>query len=229
MRLKPLSILVAAAALSACQKAGDPVSRGQAYFDAIGCAQCHQVGSRGRAWGPDLTAVGFRKSAAWLDVWLQSPHRWRQQTVMPDFNLKPEVRSDLVAYLSALKGQDWGDKRPWNFPEVKDDNLKRGATVFAKAGCVACHGQNGRGGYPNNNVVGGQIPSLSKVSETYTKEELMTKIRGGVISAPADPSQPKPLIFMPKWGDFLAEDEIGAVADYLISLGPSTKDKKSDW
>lgn len=216
--------------LAACQRIpADPVARGKATFDAVGCTQCHQVGAKGTAWGPDLTTVGFRKSPEWLSRWLQNPHGWRKDTVMPNFNLPEETRADLVAYLSTLKGQDWeATGKPWDHPDVQGHTLKRGAVIFEKAGCVACHGQEGRGGYPNNNVVGGQIPSLTKVVEGYTKEELVAKIRGGVVPTPEDPSQPAPMIQMPKWGDYLKKDELSAVADYLISLGKKSK-SASNW
>ena len=151
---------------------------------------------------------------------------------MPSFNLTDAARTDIVAFLSEQRGQAWqAAGRPWNHPEVKDAGLKRGELLFSKAGCVACHAQEGRGGYPNNNVVGGQIPSLAKVFEGYTKDELKAKIRGGVTPDAADPSQPAPMINMPKWGEVLSDDEIDSVAEYLISLGKkaASSGKGSDW
>jgi mono/diheme cytochrome c family protein len=215
-------LICALAGLSACQNSTEPVARGEAYFNGYGCIKCHAIGDKGGNWGPNLTFIGFRKSSAWLDMWLKNPHSWRPQTVMPNFNLNEEQRSSLVAFLSTQKGQAWDQTgRPWNRPEAGEESAKRGEVLFNKAGCVACHSQNGRGGYPNNNVVGNQIPSLSKVYETYTKPELVAKIRGGVTPTPADPSAPAPMLSMPKWGDVLKDEEISAVADFLISLKPT--------
>ena len=214
-------LLAALGFLAACQNATEPAARGEAYFNSYGCAKCHAIGQTGGDWGPKLTFIGFRKSEKWLDMWLKNPHAWRPQTVMPNFDLTDDARTSLVAYLSLQKGQAWEKTgRPWDQGDVKDDSIKRGEVLFNKAGCVACHSQNGRGGYPNNNVAGNQIPSLAKVFETYTKAELVNKIRGGVIPQPADPSKEAPMIFMPKWGDVLKDDEIGAVADFLMSLKP---------
>ena len=58
-----------------------------------------------------------------------------------------------------------------------------------------------------------------------------TKIRSGVVSDPADPSQPTPMIFMPKWGTVLKDEEIDSVVEYLFSLAPAAKPgaKSSDW
>ncbi|NNN06648.1 MAG: cytochrome c [Elusimicrobia bacterium] len=215
--------LILAAALSACARQpqlDDPVARGQRDFQGLGCIKCHQIGGEGHAWGPDLTLVGFRKQPAWLDLWLKNPHAWNAKTIMPNFNLRDDTRADLVAYLSAQKGQAW-TVYPWRTAQAKAlPSVERGKLIFNMAGCVACHGQDGFGGYPNNNVVGGLIPSLTNVSDGYGRADLHAKIQYGQISSPADPSKPKPLIYMPKWGDQLKPDEIDAVGDYLFSLKP---------
>ncbi len=225
--------LTLAAALSACSRQPeltDPAARGERDFRGLGCAKCHMIGDVGNEWGPNLTLIGFRKSSAWLDQWLKNPHNWNMKTVMPNFNLKDETRADLVAYLSAQKGQAWSTY-PWRTPEASAlPAIERGKLIFNKAGCVACHGQFGGGGYPNNNVAGGLIPSLTKVSEGYSKAELHSKIQNGSIPLPNDPSQPHALIYMPKWGDQLKPDEIDALVEYLYSLepkapkGPASKD-----
>lgn len=228
-RLYPAGLALAVLVLSACGGGAKPKSKGEALFVGSGCTKCHQIGSAGHAWGPDLTFIGVRKSPEWLDAWLKNPHAWRKNTVMPNFNLKPEARAELVAFLSEQKGQAWEKSgRPWLAPELSSDKIKQGEVLFDKAGCVACHGEKGSGGYPNNNVVGGLIPPLTKVFEGYTKEELKAKIKNGVISEAADPSQPKPMIFMPKWSAVLSDAEIDSVVDYLFSLAPKGG-KASDW
>ena len=214
---------LAALALAACSRQEpltDPVARGERDFQGLGCAKCHMIGDEGNEWGPNLTLVGFRKQSVWLDQWLANPHGWNAKTVMPNFNLKPETRADLVAFLSAQRGQAW-TIYPWRTDEAKAlPPLERGRLIFNKAGCVACHGQFGGGGYPNNNVAGGLIPSLTNVSDGYSKPELHAKIQNGAIPLPDDPSKPKALIYMPKWGEQLRADEIDALVEYLFSLKP---------
>lgn len=215
--------LILAAALSACSRQPeltDPAARGARDFRGLGCAKCHKIGDVGNEWGPNLTLVGFRKSPQWIDTWLKDPHAWNMKTIMPNFDLKPATRADLVAYLSAQKGQAWS-VYPWRRPDIKAlPPVQRGEYIFNKAGCVACHGQFGGGGYPNNNVVGGLIPTLTRVSEGYSKTELHQKIQFGQISMPKDSAAPKPMIFMPKWGDELKPDEIDDLVAYLFSLEP---------
>lgn len=200
---------------------------GKAYFAQVGCASCHRVGGEGAAVGPDLTTVGFRHSPEWLEVWLKDPQAWKPGTVMPNKQLSPAARAAIVSYMATLKGQDWPQGgRPW---DSAADPVEKGRLVFLRAGCVACHGQGGVGGYPNNNVAGGKIPALKGVSETFTKPELIAKIKLGVPRpAKADPKGADPLVFMPSWGGLLSDAEIDAVASYLLTLKPSDA-AKTDW
>ncbi|HVR85413.1 MAG TPA: cytochrome c, partial [Planctomycetota bacterium] len=171
--------------------------------------------------------VGFRHSSAWLELWLKDPRAWKPDTLMPDKALSPAARAAIVSYLATLKGQDWSKgKRPWDTP---GDAASRGRLIYLRAGCVACHGPGGAGGYPNNNVAGGKIPALDDVSQTYTKKELIDKIRRGVTSpVKNDPKGPDPLVFMPPWGRALDDSELGMVADYLLRL-KTGKAAKTDW
>jgi mono/diheme cytochrome c family protein len=196
-----------------------PVSGGQAYFKALNCRACHRIGGEGAGrGGPDLTMTGFHKNAAWLDRFLKDPQAWRPGTMMPDPKLSDKARAAIVEYLASLKGEAWKGQRPWNAPEVAGDALERGHVLYARAGCVTCHGVGGKGGYPNTNVLGGKIPALTDLAQRYTKAELKTKIARGVVPQKADPGGPEPLLKMPAWAETLGEDEIGAVVEYLWAL-----------
>jgi mono/diheme cytochrome c family protein len=215
--------ILAAISLAACNgqvPSTDPVVRGERYFNGLGCVKCHRLGENGNEWGPNLTLVGFRKSPEWIEQWLKNPHGWNAKTVMPNFNLNDDIRRDIVAYLSTQKGQAWREY-PWRTADAKAlAPLERGRLIFNQAGCVACHAANGLGGYPNNNVAGGLIPTLTLVSDGYSKPELHVKIQNGAIPIPDNPRAPAPLIRMPKWGDQLKPDEIDALVEYLFSLKP---------
>lgn len=228
-------LLVAAVALlllSACSpqtESKDPVVRGERYFKGLGCVQCHKVGDVGHEWGPNLTLIGFRKSPEWLDTWLKNPHQWNPKTVMPSFNLNDATRADLVAYLAAQKGQAWKEY-PWRTEQALSlAPAERGRLIFERAGCSGCHGKDGAGGYPNNNVAGGLIPALTAVTDGYNKKELAERINHGAVPIPADMKAPKPLLEMPKWGQMLKPDEIDAVVEYLFSLKPKGPPSPDDF
>ncbi|MBK8576509.1 MAG: cytochrome c [Elusimicrobia bacterium] len=218
------SLFLSAIVLSACTSASDPVSRGKSRFVGMGCLTCHRVGERGGGQaGPDLTTVGLRHSAQWLDQWMKNPKEWKPDTAMPTYNVGDDVRAELVAYMDTLKGKEYRDHPPWNSGKLKADPEKRGERIYSRTGCGACHGPRGKGGYPNNNVVGHQIPSLALVRDGFTREELKERIAQGRRPEPADPAQPPPLVVMPPWKDFLTEDEMEDLITYLFSLRPAEK------
>lgn len=213
------------------QPSNDPVERGRAFFASYDCKKCHTVAGVGGSLGPDLTFVGFRKTPAFLDLWLKDPHAWKPDVSMPDFYFEPEVRSDLVAYLGTLQGQGYLEmsQRPWDAPEFAHDPVKRGAEIYRLAGCITCHNKDGKGGYPNPNAMGGVVPALTKVAEGYSQEELVRKISEGVLHPTrSDPDGPDPYLYMPEWDKKLKKDEIEAVAAYLLSLEPRTASASKD-
>ena len=213
-------------AVSAAAGAQTP---GRALFEAAGCRACHRVGEAGGNAGPDLTYVGFRRSRAWLDAWLEDPHAWKKDTLMPNFKLAPKTREAIVDFLVALKGEEYPPGRaPWDDPALFSDAAARGKVLYLRAGCVACHGPQGRGGHPNNNVAGDAIPALAGVAQTFTREELKSKISRGVLKPDRrDPAGPEPMVFMPAWGQTLKDADIDAVAAYLMTLGGGPK--SAEW
>lgn len=230
MKLPRAVLILAAAAFAACSKAPDPVVDGKAAFTGFGCVKCHTIAGEGGQYGPDLTFVGFRKSPEFLDAWLKNPHAWKSTTLMPNFHLPEEVRASLVQYLSSQKGQGYRDgNAPWDAPEFQGDAVSRGEMIFNKAGCVTCHGLKGAGGYPNNNVPGGLIPSLTNAADGYSKDEMTTLLHKGRPASPVDPSQPAPMLNMPAWGQVLKDDEIAAVVEYVYSLKPKTAASSESW
>ena len=99
----------------------------------------------------------------------------------------------------------------------------RGLSLLTYTASASTATRIGVGGYPNNNVVGGVIPSINGVADTYSRDELIHKLRIGVRHpAMADPSGEEPLLYMPRWEAKLLREEIEDLADYLISLGGSS-------
>lgn len=228
MRYVALALAVFSAG---CAKGGPstPESKGRGVYAAYDCKRCHRVGAEGGDTGPDLTFVGFRKSPEFLALWLKDPSAWQPNTLMPNFHLNDEARTQLAAYLGTLKGEAYRGAAgaPWDRAELKGDALKRGAEVYRRAGCVTCHGEGGKGGYANNNAVGGKVPAVAKAREGFSRAELVKRIADGVAHpGKADPAGPEPLLKMPAWREALRPDEIEAVADYVLSLAPPAKE---DW
>jgi len=108
--------------------------------------------------------------------------------------------------------------------------LERGKLVFSKYGCNACHGSGGVGGVKNINAqTGGEVNGLLRVSETYTHEELVERIRNGVPNVDkADPTGPEPPLHMPPYKDLVGGQEMQDLVSYLMSLRPQTGETKSE-
>lgn len=114
-------------------------------------------------------------------------------------------------------------------PETEDPLVLKGWEVFNAKGCVFCHGPNGAGGVAHPNAVGGLIPSLTKVSEGYSDEELKDRILKGVREiAKENPDGPTPPLQMPAWKGHVTDEELGALAAFLKSLLPKEA-KTEEW
>jgi mono/diheme cytochrome c family protein len=203
------TLFIILACLASVASATEP----SALFDAHGCHSCHKIGERGGNAGPDLTLVGHRRPKAWLDKWLASPRAYKHDTKMPEQGLSAADRAALADFLSGQKGQAWAEERPWRDP---GDTANDGRTIYVRAGCIACHGVAGRGGHPNPGGRGGWIPPLPPLMATYKKDELISKLKRGA-KADAEPGRAAE-VDMPSWNGVLDQDELDALADYLLTL-----------
>lgn len=103
--------------------------------------------------------------------------------------------------------------------------IERGRLVFLKYSCNACHGTGGVGGIKNLNAqTGGEINGLTRVQETYTREELIQRIQNGVpVVDKGDPTGPDPPLHMPAYKDLIGGQEMQDLTVYILSLTPATK------
>src|SRR5690606_31341356 len=87
--------------------------RGKQLFSEIGCLGCHQIDDfpvEGRTrfgFAPDLSTVGSKVSAAWLQSWLKNPRHYWDETTMPSLRLRDSEISDLSAYLLSKQNDDF--------------------------------------------------------------------------------------------------------------------------
>lgn len=111
---------------------------GERLFEAKNCFQCHKIGKKGKALGPNLAGAKLHKGASQIaaTMWKHGPKIWRKMQEMgidiPAF--EGNEMADLVAYLYFL-----------NFMEQTGD-WESGKSLFTKKGCVKCHAIRGQGG-----------------------------------------------------------------------------------
>jgi mono/diheme cytochrome c family protein len=125
------------------------IDYGRFLAEEHSCTKCHQPAaddSAGRALqarvGPNLSAVGGRVYAGWLERWLADPASVRPNTVMPKlFSTDATGQAEIYAvtqYLSSLGGPlQPAEKIP--APDQLVKSMNKGKELFTATGCIACH------------------------------------------------------------------------------------------
>jgi cytochrome c2 len=68
------------------------------------CRDCHKVGNKGGATGPELSHIGAKRDRAYLQQVIRDPSKVFPGTAMPPSdNLSIRQVDSLVDYLSSLK------------------------------------------------------------------------------------------------------------------------------
>jgi|GEM_PF-772552 len=153
----------------------------------------------------------------------------------------------IVAYLSGMTQEEMIPYR-WHVPAPAEHEPKfadakaHGHYVFQKYGCAGCHGLDAKAGRRRFNALGkgqadydpkmskeelfknmelGREPTLPDLMGTYSHDELVAKIAGGVSAADAkkwNPNGPLPMVYMPAWKDKISKPELDDLATWLLSL-----------
>lgn len=123
--------------------------RGRYLIEEHGCVRCHSVpdGNKVAAQldarpGPDLSKVGGRVHAGWIEKWLESPQALQPSAVMPAVFRPDETgkaeRHAVAVYLASLGGKIPESKA---LPEKElATRQARGEKLYHSLGCVTCHG-----------------------------------------------------------------------------------------
>ena len=222
-------------------------ARGRAVYVAEGCVHCHsqyvRPGTRDEAlWGParaldrnerpplvgnrrqgpDLAAVGLRRSPPWNRLHLIDPRALSPASRMPSYAhlfRAGDGRGDaLVEYLASLGSGDGARRLAAIAAQPTDpipaDGAAEGARLFG-ALCAACHGATGRG----DGALAASFPALAID---------LAKPRLFHLPARADGrTDAGALARLIRWGapgtamaghETLSEREIGALAGHVLAL-----------
>jgi mono/diheme cytochrome c family protein/glucose/arabinose dehydrogenase len=109
---------------------------GRQLFLTIGCLACHGLESLGEAGlfgGGNLSHIAAKRPAAFFETWLADPARLNARHRMPVFELEPDERRKLAAFLA-------GQGQPAEAVALLNQDIARGRQLFAEARCAACHG-----------------------------------------------------------------------------------------
>jgi mono/diheme cytochrome c family protein len=117
---------------------------GRELFVEKKCVRCHSVSGVGGTLGPDLVALGVRRSPVEFaaTIWNKAPAMMAAMETrgitVPQ--LRPEDMADLVAYLYSVRYFASGGSVP------------RGWVVASNKGCLQCHGVSGERGKPASDL-----------------------------------------------------------------------------
>jgi len=196
---------------------------GRELFREKNCITCHTIGGVGGHTGPDLEGVLGRHSPAWLNEQLASPTLVSPKSTMPAYDLDANERAALIRFMGKATKADAAalvaGRTAILSPEAA--TIEAGRMAFERYGCVGCHGEGAKGGLPNPNSQGGEVPSLIHVSEDYRKDEVVNIIRNGKVPPLADTHKPAPPLYMPAWKDTVNNEDIHSIVEYLWSLAPA--------
>lgn len=106
------AMLLSPAAAPAAADGGGGETPGHRVFMAKKCNLCHSIDSLGVARttksekiaGPDLSAVGKKHSAEWLEGWLRRQEKQDGKTHSREFKGTDAELEELVGWLAKLRG-----------------------------------------------------------------------------------------------------------------------------
>lgn len=168
---------------------------------------------------------------------------------MPDFTKEiDKAGADaIVAYLSGQTKEEiipsrWYVPGPPKKEPAFASAAAHGKFVYEKYGCQGCHGLEAKQGRRRFNAAAngqtpleqvkdeaamlaemekGVEPTLPDLVGTYSHDELVKKIEGGVPASAAklyNPKGPAPAINMPAWRDKISKKELDDLAAWLMSI-----------
>jgi len=132
---------------------------GRLLLHGLGCLACHQLGQLGKASaysGGDLSQIGSKRSAEWLQQWLRDPASLNRDHRMPVFSLTDTERRQLAVALSSLRGSASAPP-PSAARSPQAEQIARGRQLVESARCAACHR------IPQITVAPMQLPDLANV------------------------------------------------------------------
>ena len=125
------------------------LEQGRFLTEEYACVRCHGAAPSDRMaagltnrQGPDLSQIGARDNAGWIERWLASPHALRPAAIMPvmfaDDDAGKAERYAVAHYLASLGGPVQINKKLLNDND-RTASVHRGQALYNSLGCTACH------------------------------------------------------------------------------------------
>ena len=159
------------------------------------CMQCHGADGRGAKGFPNLTDSDWLYGGEPEQI-KETLNIGRMGVMPPHAQLGAETIKDLANYVRSLSG-------------LPNDSVRaaKGKDVFTSAGCVGCHGMDGKG----MQALG--APNLTDKVWLYGSSEAV------IIETITNGRQNK----MPAWKEFLGDGKVQVLTAYVFSLSQGAK------
>mgnify|MGYP002346216573 CR=1 FL=1 len=120
-------------------RSGD-YEEGKRTFEKLGCSLCHVTRQHpgGGDTGPSLVGLWAQAKRNWLSEWLKSPRSLRPYSEMPVYQFSEDDITHVISFLMVVGGAD-----PYA-GNVRTEDPQRGAELFDRHMCLACHTTDGR-------------------------------------------------------------------------------------
>lgn len=129
------------APLPASRTAPDPTAGASLYGESF-CASCHAVQNAagnvvGGDVGPELTRVGSKVKAEWLQAWLRNPRNYDAQTPMPHYRLNDQQVALLSSFVQNKTDSDL--LANVHLDAATPEQIAHGKLLVTENGCATCH------------------------------------------------------------------------------------------
>lgn len=123
----------------------DPQAGASLYGESF-CASCHSVQNAagnlvGGDFGPELTRIGSKAKAEWLNAWLRNPGMYEPDTRMPHYRFTDQQIATLSGFLMAKADTEL--LANVHLSTATAEEIAHGKALVVEYGCASCHQING--------------------------------------------------------------------------------------
>ena len=151
-------------------QAADPTA-GRVLYGESFCASCHAIQNAagnlvGGDIGPELTAIGSKVDAKWLQAWLRDPQAYDPGTTMPQYRWTNQQLTVLSGFLLSQTNSDLLTNV--HLEPATPQQVAHGKLLVTEYGCAVCH--QIRGVRKPENFA----PELSRIGSLPTSQIVFT-------------------------------------------------------
>ena len=181
----------------------DPITGGHILLGELNCFACHAAPESKTfltvKQAPILDGIGTRVKREWIRTLLNNPQQAKPGTTMPDL-LQSLPEKDRAQGIEALT-QFLASTGPLKEAETDPEKATKGAALFRKVGCLACHDPVDSGAAKIDTSV-----NLPRMGQKYNYPGLVDFLK--------DPLKWRPSGRMPAFS--IPEEDLRQISHYLV-------------